>query len=82
MTVGVTTVGHRTDVDFLTGARVGMKGYTLVRAAASYDINDYVGVFGRLENILDKTVEDPNGFRQPGFAAYGGIRLKFSVDPN
>jgi vitamin B12 transporter len=82
LTVGVSTVGHRADIDFSTGARVGMKGYTLVRAAATYDINDYVGVFGRLENVLDKTVEDPNGFRQPGFAAYGGLRLKFSVDPN
>jgi vitamin B12 transporter len=80
LTVGVATVGHRADVDFVTGARIGMSGYTLVRAAASYDLNEHVALFGRLENVLDKQVEDPNGFRQPGFAAYGGIKLKFSVD--
>jgi len=81
VTVGVATIGHRSDVDFLTGSRVGLNGYTLVRAAASYDINEYVTLFGRLENVFDKQVEDPDGFRQPGFAAYGGIRLKFSVEP-
>ncbi|HVO14093.1 MAG TPA: TonB-dependent receptor [Alphaproteobacteria bacterium] len=81
VTVGVATVGHRTDIDFLTGSRVGLNGYTMVRAAATYDINQYVGLFGRLENVFDKHVEDPDGFRQPGFAAYGGIKLKFSMVP-
>lgn len=55
--------------------RLRTSPYTLVNAAANYQLTDQVNVFGRLDNLFNARVEDPTGFLRPGFAAYGGIRV-------
>ena len=32
-------------------------------------------LFGRLENLFDEDYEEVYGFSEPGFAAFGGIRV-------
>ena len=43
--------------------------------AAEYAVNRYATVFARLENAFGETYEIPNGYRAPGFGAFGGIRV-------
>lgn len=56
-------------------ARIDQPGYTLVNIAAEYAVNRYATVFARLENAFGETYEIPNGYRAPGFGAFGGIRV-------
>lgn len=55
--------------------RVETPGYTLVNVAANYAVNQYVTVFGRIDNLLNQHYENPNGFLAPSFGIYGGIRV-------
>jgi len=79
VTVGVVTVGHRKDIDAVTFGRKNMHQYTTVRVAGSYEIAPNVTIFGRIENALDNNYEDPDGFQQPGIAAFAGIAVKFGL---
>ena len=55
--------------------RVDSDAYTLVDIAGNYKVDDRVTVFGRIDNLLNRHYESPVGFDQPGFGAYGGIRV-------
>jgi vitamin B12 transporter len=55
--------------------RVDSDAYTLVNIAGNYKVDDRVTVFGRIDNLLNRHYESPVGFDQPGFGAYGGIRV-------
>jgi vitamin B12 transporter len=55
--------------------RVDSDAYTLVNIAGNYKVDDRVTVFGRIDNFLNRHYESPVGFDQPGFGAYGGIRV-------
>jgi vitamin B12 transporter len=55
--------------------RVDSDAYTLVNIAGNYKVDDRVTVFGRIDNLLNRHYESPVGFNQPGFGAYGGIRV-------
>ena len=56
---------------------VTLDDYWLVTAAASYQIQPGVEVFGRIENLLDIDYREIYGFNTPGIAAYGGVKLTF-----
>ncbi|HEY0327516.1 MAG TPA: TonB-dependent receptor [Rhodopseudomonas sp.] len=49
--------------------------FTTVNLAANYDIDQHVTVFGRIDNLFDKTYEVPVGFLQPGLGVFAGVRL-------
>ncbi|MCW5729901.1 MAG: TonB-dependent receptor [Alphaproteobacteria bacterium] len=70
-------VGRRTDVDAVTFARKRTDAYTVFNLAGSYDILPSLTLFARIENLFDKDYEDPDGFRRPGIAAFGGLRARF-----
>ena len=55
--------------------RLDSEAYTLVNLAASYRLDPRVELFARINNLLNRHYEEPIGFDQPGFAAYGGIRV-------
>jgi len=55
--------------------RLKAKGATLVKLAAEYKATDKVTVFGRIDNLFDKSWENPVGFLVPGFGAFGGIKV-------
>ncbi|HEX3912902.1 MAG TPA: TonB-dependent receptor [Steroidobacteraceae bacterium] len=58
-------------------SRLNAAGYTTVDAAAAYQINEHLDVYGRLTNLLDRHYENPVGFLQPSFGAFAGIKAKF-----
>ncbi|MEO3434964.1 TonB-dependent receptor [Inquilinus sp. CAU 1745] len=53
------------------------EGYTLVNLATTYDIDETYTLFGRIENLLDRDYETPNGYAAPGFTALVGIRARY-----
>ena len=68
------------DVKLATGANAGkvvLASFTLVNLAASYDLNDHLEVFGRVENLTDEDYYEVFGFPTQPRAAYGGVRVKF-----
>lgn len=57
--------------------RLGVSGYTTVDLAATYDLNANFSVFARINNLLDKSYQTPEGFLQPSIGAFAGVRLRF-----
>jgi vitamin B12 transporter len=70
-------VGRRSDVDALTFATRRFSSYLVFGLAASYDLTANVSLFGRIDNVLDRDYEDPDGFVQPGRGVYVGARARF-----
>jgi vitamin B12 transporter len=72
-------VGSRADNDFSTfpAERVRLASYTLVDLLASYDVSESISIFGRVENLFDKSYEEVLGFGTTGIAAYGGVQFAF-----
>jgi len=56
--------------------RLDAPGYTTVNVAASYELSQHLALFGRIDNLLDRQYQNPVGFMQPGFGAYGGIKAQ------
>ncbi len=52
-------------------------GYAIVNLAVSYEINQTITAFGRIDNLLDRRYQDPTGFLRPGLAAYAGMRATY-----
>lgn len=73
--LGIIYVGTRTDLVYPN--RVKMSGYTLVNLAAAYDITKNLQVFGRIDNLLDKSYEEVVGYGTPGLSAFAGLKASF-----
>lgn len=43
---------------------------------SSYQLNDQVELFGRVENLLDEQYQDILGFGTPGISGFFGVRIK------
>jgi vitamin B12 transporter len=56
---------------------VTASGYKTVDVAATYDLNANLALFARVNNLLNKTYENPDGFLQPAIGAFAGITVKF-----
>ena len=56
-------------------ARQRANGFFTANIAADYRVTDNVSLFGRVDNLLDRTYENPSGFLQPGIGAFGGVRF-------
>ncbi|MEN5084402.1 TonB-dependent receptor [Bosea sp. TWI1241] len=55
--------------------RLRAKGATLVNLAAEYKATDRLTVFGRVDNLFDKSWQNPVGFLVPGLGAYAGLKV-------
>lgn len=75
--ISATYVGRRRDIDAVTFGRIVTDDFTTVGFHASYDLTPSVQIFGRLSNLLDEEIEDPDGFSQPGRAIFAGLRATF-----
>src|SRR5581483_12306978 len=69
LTVGDWADGNR---DFSI-PRLRAPGYTTVDAAANFDINSKLAVFGRVNNLFDRRYQNPTGFMHPGLGAFAGV---------
>jgi vitamin B12 transporter len=54
-----------------------LKTYTLWDVRASYPVTDQIEVYGRIENLFDKSYETIRNYGQLGRAAYAGVRARF-----
>jgi vitamin B12 transporter len=72
-------MGEREDLYWLdwTPTPVTLESYTLINAAAFYDLLDSLQIFLRLDNILDTDYETIKGYGTPGFSVFGGLRARF-----
>ncbi len=79
LNLNVIIVGKRDDMDFSTFPfnRVKLPGYTTVNLSGSYDINEYVQAFVRIDNVFDKQYQEVLGYGTTGVAAYGGFKLGY-----
>ncbi len=57
--------------------RLTAPGYTTVDCAASYDLTGHWAVFGRISNLFNRHYQNPDGFLQPTFGAFAGVKAKF-----
>ena len=67
-------VGRRTDSDFLGLGLMENPGYARVDFAGSYDLSRRVRLFGRIENLLEKSYQEALGYRSLGRAVRVGMR--------
>ena len=61
--------------DRLDSPGVILDDYTVARLFGSWELNDSVEVYGRLENVFDLDYETTQGFESAGLGAYGGVRI-------
>ncbi|MEM1088482.1 MAG: TonB-dependent receptor [Pseudomonadota bacterium] len=54
-----------------------LDAWTRVDVTGSYDVNDRVELFGRIENLLDKEYQQILGYGTPDLSGYVGIRLRY-----
>lgn len=52
-------------------------GYFTIDVAANYQINRFLSVFARADNLLNRQFENPVGYLQQGRAGYGGFTLSY-----
>jgi len=69
-------VGARKDTNFATFQTVTLHSYALVTLSGAYRITPHIALTARLENAADSRYQDVYGYRTPGVAAYGGVKVK------
>jgi vitamin B12 transporter len=76
LNLGATYNGEQVDTDFGAFLRAAQDPYTLIRLGASWQLNDNVEVYGRIENLTDEEYEEVISFRGAPRAVYVGVRFK------
>ena len=56
---------------------VYLDDYTVARIFGSYEINETIEIYGRLENVFNLDYETTTGFEAAGFGVFGGVRVLF-----
>ena len=56
--------------------RLVAPGYFAADIAGNYEVAQNFEVYARLGNLFDRHYEDPVGFQQPIFGAFGGVRFR------
>lgn len=77
----VVYVGRRLDVVYSnTGGFLGNRavgGYWQVNLAAVWRVTPDVSLYAKGSNLLDRAIEDPNGFARPDRGGLVGVRARF-----
>lgn len=60
--------------DLDTSSRL-IKEYTLINLAGSFDVNKYLNLYGKIDNLTNQVYQSPIGFFSSGIAGYAGINL-------
>lgn len=76
LNLGVTYNGKQIDTDYGTFLRTQQDAYTLIRFGASYQVNDNLEVYGRIENATDEKYEEVIGYIGQPQGVFFGIRFK------
>jgi len=63
--------------DFTNLEPLNAPAFTTVNIAGNYDVNQYLAVYARINNLFDRRYQDPIGFLQPSIGAFAGVKVKF-----
>jgi vitamin B12 transporter len=77
ITAGAVYESGRPDINPVTFGPSHDKGYIVANLATSYDLTDYATLTLRAENLFNEHYEEVDGFGEPGFSVYGGVKVKF-----
>jgi vitamin B12 transporter len=75
-TIAAKFVNAREELVF-GGPNRDIEDYAFVNAAAEYEINSHVSIFGRIDNLTDEQYAEVFGFPALGRAGYGGVKVTF-----
>ncbi|MDH4127507.1 MAG: TonB-dependent receptor [Spirochaetota bacterium] len=75
-------VGNRKDIDTSTypSTETSLSSYHIVDLAVSYKIINELTILGKVNNVTDKSYEDPNMFRQDGRNWFIGLKLSLPLN--
>jgi vitamin B12 transporter len=74
-TANIFYVGDRRDLTPSGTQTIG--DYVTLNLTGRFRINEWLTVFGRVDNVWDEDYEDVYSFKTAGTSAYGGIRLEY-----
>jgi vitamin B12 transporter len=63
--------------DFTNFEPFNAPSFTTVNIAGNYDVNKYLAVYARINNLFDRRYQEPIGFLQPSIGAFGGVKVRF-----
>ena len=69
--------GSQLDTDFGTFQNVTLDAFTLIGLNAAYDMDDFLTLTLRGENLLDEDYQEVFGYSSPGRAVYAGLKANF-----
>jgi vitamin B12 transporter len=75
--VGVVLAVDREDVHAATFETITAEDYTVLRLYGAWEINERLSLKARVENLLDESYEDVNGYPALGVGVFAGLTLKF-----
>jgi len=75
-TIAAKFVNAREELNF-GGPNFDIEDYAFVNVAAEYQINKYMSIFGRIDNLTDEQYAEVFGFPALGRAAYAGVKVRF-----
>ena len=79
--LGIVYVGARFDNVYdpatYASTRVKMGEYLLVNLSMACDIEKNLQVFGRVDNLFDRSYEEVTGYGTAGISAFGGVKVSF-----
>ena len=77
--INVDHTGDILDTDFSTFTPVILDSFTLLDVSARYQLSNRVGVYARVENLLDDDYQEVFGFNTSGIAAFAGIKVTLDM---
>ncbi len=77
LSVGIDHNGKMLDTDWGTFQRVNLSAFTLVRAKATYKIDDNISVYVRGENLGNAAYSEVFGYQGQERTIYGGVSASF-----
>jgi len=75
-TIAAKFVNAREELNF-GGPNFDIEDYGFVNIAAEYEVNKYMSIFGRIDNLTDEQYAEVFGFPALGRAAYAGVKVRF-----
>lgn len=70
-------VGKRIDINPVKWTHQTAKAYTIVNVKGSYTLNQGWQLFARIDNLLNRQIEEPLGYRKSGISLYAGLQSQF-----
>ena len=70
------TFGDNVDTDFATFLRTDLDPYTLIRLGASWQVDDQIELYTRVENLTDEDYQEVIGYNAAPQAVYVGLRFR------